>query len=251
MVASTSTGDVEDIGRGIFRLFPSDVAGAEKLYSYMAARHKRIGILTEQNEYPVMMERTVRLANEKAGKPLELVSDEFVHGATDLRTMLLRLTGKNVDGIFINVNTEDSFISAVRQIRASRFSGALYAVYLPASAVALKALGKSLNGFIFSNLPPTDDLVSERGKPVLQEFRKRFGEPKSGFPVAAISFEAYRIFDLAINSGQDPSTFLMNKEFKDGFLPNYSFDRYGAVQGINFEMQTIENERVSILKDAR
>jgi ABC-type branched-subunit amino acid transport system substrate-binding protein len=249
IIASTSVGDVEDVGPGIFRLFPSDVGGAEKLYAYMAVRHKRIGILTEQNEYPVMMERTTRLANERTSNPLELVSDEFIHGDTDLKSTLLRLLNKKVEALFINVNTDNSFISAVKQIRAARFQGALYAVYLPASSVAQKALGKSLNGFIFSNLPLVDNLVSERGNEVLQEFRRRFGEPKSGFPVAPISFEAYRILDLAIRSGKDPSEFLKSKEFNDGLLPPYSFDEHGAVRGIDFEMQAIADEKVVVLKD--
>jgi len=249
MITSTSTGDVSDVGPGIFRLFPSDVGGAERLFSYLAPRHKRIGILTEQNEYPVMMERSIRLANQRANNPIEFVSDEFVHGDTDLKTTLLRLINKKPEGIFINVNTDDSFISAVKQIKASRFNGALYAVYLPASSVARQALGKSLNGFIFSNLPLVDNLVTESGKGILKEFRHRYGEPRSGFPVAAVSFEAYRIFDLAINSGMEPSEYLKNREFNDGFLPSYTFDQHGAVRGINFEMQTILDDKVSVLKD--
>lgn len=249
MITSTSTGDVSNVGPGIFRLFPSDVGGAEKLFSYMAMRHKKIAVLTEQNEYPVMMERSVRAANKRADQPLEFVSDEFVHGDTDLKTTLLRLLSKDVEGIFVNVNTDDSFISVVKQVRAAHFGGALYAVYLPASSVAQKALGKSLNGFVFSNLPLTDNLVTERGKGILQEFRQRFGEPQSGFPVAAVSFEAYRIFDLAVHSGQNPAEFLKGKVFSDGFLPSYSFDEYGAVRGIDFEMQTIKDEKVVLLKD--
>jgi ABC-type branched-subunit amino acid transport system substrate-binding protein len=247
MVTSTSTGDVSEIGRGIFRLFPSDVGGAEKLFSYLAPRHKKIGILTEQNEYPVMMERSIRLANERAGDPIEFVSDDFIHGDTDLKTTLLRLLNRRVEGIFINVNTDDSFISAVKQIKASHFNGALYAVYLPASSVARQALGKNLNGFIFSNLPLVDNLVTESGKVILKEFRRRYGDPRSGFPVAAVSFEAYRIFDLAINSGKDPSAYLKGRIFSDGYLPSYRFDQYGAVRGINFEIQTIVNDQVVVL----
>lgn len=79
---------------------------------------------------------------------------------------------------------------------AARYAGALYAVYLPASSVAQEALGKSLNGFIFSNVPLVDDLVSACDKGILQEFRQRY-----------------------------------------------------AVRGIDLEMQTILNEKVSVLHD--
>jgi len=32
--------------------------------------------------------------------------------------------------------------------------------------------------------------------------------------------------------------------FSDGYLPPYSFDAFGAVQGIDFEMQTIQAGQV-------
>jgi branched-chain amino acid transport system substrate-binding protein len=249
VTSSATSGDVENIGKGIFRLFPSDVAGADLLFKYMAARHKRIGILTEQNEYPVMMERSVRKANERAGKPIELSSEEFVHGESDFRTLLLRLTKSNIDGLFINANTDDSFISVVKQIRASKFNGALYAVYLPASDTARKALGSALNGFVFSNLPLADELVTDSGKELLSDFRKRFGEPQSGFPVVPISFEAFRIFDLALSSGKEPVEFLASTKFAGGFVPSFHFDEHGAVQGINFQMQKVENDKVVLIKD--
>jgi branched-chain amino acid transport system substrate-binding protein len=249
VTSSATSGDVEDIGKGIFRLFPTDVAGAELLFKYMAARHKRIGILTEQNEYPVMMERSVRKANERAGKPIEFASEDFVHGATDFRTLLLRLSKSNIDGLFVNANTDVSFISAVKQIRASKFNGALYSVYLPASETARNALGSSLNGFVFSNLPLADELVTASGKELLADFRRQFGEPQSGFPVVPISFEAFRIFDLALSSGKEPLEFLASTKFTGGFVPSFHFDEHGAVQGINFQMQKIENNEVVLLKD--
>jgi len=249
VTSSATSGDVENIGKGIFRLFPSDVAGADLLFKYMAARHKRIGILTELNQYPVMMERRVRKANEQAGRPIEFSSEEFINGNSDFRTLLLRLTKGNIDGLFINANTDDSFISVVKQIRASKFGGALYAVYLPASDTARKALGSALNGFVFSNLPLADELVTESGKELLSDFRKRFGEPQSGFPVVPISFEAFRIFDLALSSGKEPVEFLASTKFTGGFVPSFHFDEHGAVQGINFQMQKVENDKVVLIKD--
>lgn len=244
VTSCATSGDVQELGKNIFRLFPSDVGAAELLFRYMAARHKRIGILTEQNDYPVMMERTIRRENDRVGKPLQFASEEFVHGETYFRTILLRLSRSNIEGLFINANTDESFISAVKQIRASNFKGALYAAYLPASETARKALGSSLNGFVFSNLPLADQLVTESGKLLLAEFRKRFGEPQSGYPVVPISFEAFRIFDLAMSSGKDPRDFIASTKFTGGFVPDFYFDQHGAVQGINFQMQRVENGEV-------
>lgn len=249
ITSSATSGDVLDVGKSIFRLFPSDVVGATLLFDYMAKRHKKIAILTEQNEYPVMMARTIKKENERRNNPVEIVFEEFIHGESDLRTVLLKLMSKGVEAIFVNANTDNSFIPVVKQIKDMKFKGALYSAYLPASAVVLKALGESVNGFVFSNLPVADEIITEKGKDVLAEFRKRFGEPQSGFPVVPISFEAYRIFDLAISSGKPPLEFLKTTKFSGGFVPDFHFDEHGAVQGINFQMQKIENGKVVVLKD--
>lgn len=246
LTSAGNSGDVLDIGKNIFRLFPSDAAGAKLLFSYMTKRHKKIAMLTEQNEYPVMMGRTVIRENEKLQKPLEIVTEDFLHGTTDLRSTILKLMSKKVEGIFVNANTDASFITAVKQLRGLKYQGALYAAYLPASATVLKELGDAVNGFIFANLPLSDELVTPEGKLLLDEFRKRFGEPQSGFPVVPTSLEAFRIFDLALQS-KNPQKFLLNNKFSGGFIPDYYFDEHGAVQGINFQMQKIEDGKVVVI----
>jgi len=240
ITSSATSGDVLDIGKGIFRLFPADGAGAELLLNFMAKRHRRVAILTEQNEYPVMMERSFRQANSKVAQPLEIVSDEFVHGQTDLKTTLLRMTSKNIEAIFINANTDNSFISAVKQLAALQFKGSRYAVYLPAAKVAKDTLGGLLEGFVFANLPLNESIVTAKGREVLEAFKKRFGEPNSGFPVVPLTLESFRVFDIALSSGRDPVEFLSATKFSGGLVPNFYFDQYGAVQGINFEMQRID-----------
>jgi len=249
ITSSATSGDVLDVGRHIFRLFPSDTAGAKLLYHYMAKHHKKIAILTEQNEYPVMMERTIKKENEKSTNPIELVTEEFVHGESDLRTVILKLIDKKVEGIFVNANTDTTFIPVVKQIRAMKYEGALYSAYLPGSAVVLKELGNEVNGFVYSNLPLADNLVTPKGKELLSEFRKRFGEPQSGFPVVPTSFEAFRVFDLAIQSGSDPVEYLSKNKFSGGFLPDFYFDEHGAVQGINFEMQKIVDGKIVVINE--
>lgn len=249
ITSSATSGDVLDVGKHIFRLFPSDIIGAKLLYQYMGKRHKRVGILTEQNEYPVMMDRSLKTENAKTNKPIEMISEEFRHGQPDLRTLLIRLISKKVDAIFVNANTETSFITLVKQLRELKYGGELYAAYLPGSAVVMKELGTDLNGFIYANLPLADNLVTAEGRELLKEFRTRFGEPQSGFSVVPTSFEAFRVFDLAIQSGKAPLEFLSETKFSGGFLPDFYFDEHGAVQGIKFEMQKIVDGKIVILPE--
>jgi hypothetical protein len=49
---------------------------------------------------------------------------------------------------------------------------------------------------------------------------------------------------MAVSSGKDPVEFLSSTKFSGGLVPDFYFDQYGAVQGINFEMQRIDNGNV-------
>jgi len=59
-----------------------------------------------------------------------------------------------------------------------------------------------------------------------------------------VSFEAYRVLDMALSSERDPKSFIASTKFKDGFINEFFFDEHGAVQGITFEMQRIEAGKV-------
>jgi branched-chain amino acid transport system substrate-binding protein len=248
ITSAATSGDVPNVGEGIFQLFPSDVDAASLVSRHMAKANKRVGILTEQNEFTVMMDRGIRRENERAGKPLEIVSEEFVHGETDLKTVLLRLVKGRPDAIYISANSEESFIAAIRQLRALRFSGRLYTAYLPASETPRTALGTSLNGITFVNLPHADELVTPEGKVLMTEFRKRFGEPQAGFPIVPLTFEAFRVLDAAIRRGESPREWIASTRFSGGFIPDFHFATHGAVQGIGFQMQRIEDGKVVVLK---
>jgi len=244
VTSAATSGDVQDIGKGIFRLFPSDVNAAELLFRHIAKKEKRVGVLTEQNEFTVMMERVFRGENKRLGKPVQLVSEEFVHGETDLKGVLLRLLKGGIDGLYINANTDESFIAAMKQVKAMKFRGTIYSAYLPASEAPRRALGSALNGVVFVNLPQADDVVTESGKALLTEFRKRFGEPQSGFPIVPLTFEAYRVVDLAIQSGKNPSEFISSTTFTGGFIRDFHFDAQGAVHGIDLQIQKIDGGKV-------
>ena len=245
VLSSSSTGDVADVGHHIFRLFPSDSGCAETLYGYIAKHHKHLRILTEQNEYPVLMERVIRTENDKATQKISIESDEFIHGQQDLRALTLKV--RSSEAVFVNANTDQAFIAVVKLLSEQKFQGTIYAAYVGSSPSLREILGKQIEGMAFCNMPLVDELVGKNGKAIFAEFRKRFGEPKSGFPVAPIAFESFRLLNEVIQSGQKPGEYLKNKTFKDGFLPPYHFDEHGAVQGIQFQMQRVQDGKVVVL----
>lgn len=248
ITASATSGDVLDLGQNIFRLFPSDTGCSRALQTYVSKKNKKIAIITEQNEYPVMMERSFTAYNSASAKPLEIRSFDFMHGSSDFRTIASKIRSQGFDAVFLNANTDTSFIDMVKQLGDQHLTADMYSAYLPGSKVVLDALGSKVNGYKYCNLPISDDLVTARGKEFLAKFRARFGEPQSGFPVVPSAVESFRLLDLAIQSGQPPADFLRSKKFSDGFIPEYWFD-HGAIQGIDFQMQVVRDGKVEVLKD--
>jgi branched-chain amino acid transport system substrate-binding protein len=249
ITSSATSGDKLDIGKHIFRLFPSDVFGAELLARYIGKHSKKLAVISEQDEYPAVMERTVKKVLNTSFPKVEVQSIDYLHGETDFRTLALEIERDGADAIFVNANTDASFITMVKQIRTMKFKGNLYAAYLPASKTVRDALGKDVDGFIYCNLPVADELVTAQGREFMEEFRKRFGEPQSGFPVVPTSLEAFRALDLTITSGNNPEDYLKSTKFRGGILPNYSFDEHGAVQGIDFQIQEIKNSQIEVIRE--
>ena len=248
ITASATSGDVQDIGKNIFRLFPSDTGCSKALQEYVGVRNKKIAIITEQNEYPVMMERSFVTFNAASAKPLEVKSFEFMHGSSDLRTIATKIRAQGFDAVFLNANTDASFIDMVKQIGDQQLRADMYSAYLPGSKSVLDALGSKVNGFKYCNLPITDELVTGRGKELMKKFRARYGEPQSGFPVVPTALESLRLLDVALQSGTTPADFLRSKKFTDGVIPTYWFE-HGAIQGIGFQMQEVRDGKVIALTD--
>jgi branched-chain amino acid transport system substrate-binding protein len=243
-----TSGDLPNIGQRSFRIFPSDMFGALRLFEYLKRRVKSLAIVTEQTEYAVMMERSFRQASTQAGNPINLMSDAFNHADGDFRSLLTRFKSAGVDALYLNADSDSSFITLLKQAAAVKLNKPIYAVYLGASSTVQAAVPNLVEGLVFSNLPKMESLLTPSGLDVLREFRKRFGEPKSGFPVVPSTLEMFRVLDLAIHSGQDPGAFLKGRTFSGGFMPSFSFDKDGNIQGLAFEIQQVKNGKVVVLE---
>lgn len=248
ITSSATSGDVLDLGPNIFRLFPSDTGCSRVLQEYVSRKNKKVAVITEQNEYPVMMERSFRAFNDKSARPIEVKSFDFMHGGSDFRTIATKIRAQGFDAVFLNANTDTSFVDMVKQLGDQQLKADMYSAYLPGSKFVIDAVGSKINGYRYCNLPVSDDLVTPAGKELMAKFRARFGEPQSGFPVVPSALESFRLLDLAINSGMPPADFLRSNKFSGGYIPEYWFD-HGAIQGIPFQMQFIENGKAKTLRD--
>lgn len=239
-----TTGDVRGIGDKVFRLFPADHHAVETIYPYILARHKSLGIITEENEYPELIRRTFsRLHAAEPGR-MTMHQETFQTGSSDLRPSLLRFKSKGVEALFINPNAEPSFIRIVQQLEQIRYAPTLYSVFWPSATVVQEQVGNKINGIIYANLPDTEKLLSPLGKSVLARYRKRFGEPNSVPYCVAFAYESFRLLDEAIKSGKPVDEYLRSARIEDGAIGTYSFDSDGAVHGLQYELQEYRDRLV-------
>lgn len=245
--ATASTGDVPDVGRYMFRLFPNDAAGVDVLIPYIAGRHKHLGILTETNEYPTMMERAAETVAAKF-EGFQVSAEQFLSNDADYRTLLLRLKSKGVDALYINTSTEAPFATATKQTRTLGWNVPIYTVYFGGSKAYLDAVGPLAEGVMYSDLPNGRDYATEEGRKILDEYVKRYGEPKSFEMVTSFAYESFRILDEAIRSGVPVEQYLRDTKFKGPLMGDFHFDNYGQVVGLQFTMKRIENGKVVSLR---
>ncbi len=248
ITSSATTGDAANVGDRIFRLFPSDSFSAIALYSFVKTRHKKLGILTEENEYTELLQRTMEKLNQAAGRPVELVISTIYDNETNLRPALMNLIAKNPDGIFLNALGDGSFVQLVKEMHELHWTKDLYGIYYPASPRIQQLLGKQIESVTFADLPPLDDTLSPRGKELMKEFTARFGEPQSIPLIVPATIEAFRILDAAIQSGKPVPQFLKERKFEGGLLGPFSFDADGAYQGPSFVIRRIVNGKVETLR---
>lgn len=248
ITSSATSGDKTDIGRGIFRLFPADQSGAVVLYRHIAPKFRSLGVLTEQNEYPALMERFFLAENDKASVPRIIHLEQFATGTRDLRGILLNFKKKGVDAVFLNTQNENTYIEAVRSMKKIGLTVPFYSVYYGASETSMRALGKLQEGAEFANLPLPEYALDGEGRKIMEAFHREYGPSKSIAVIAPLSIDSLRMLDAALASGKAPAEYLRTVQFP-GLLGSLSFDDHGAVERFAFQMQRIRANRVELIAE--
>jgi ABC-type branched-subunit amino acid transport system substrate-binding protein len=236
-----TTGDQLGLGKHLFRIYPADQASAELLGPYVFSRHKVVGIVSDQDEYAALIERTLVRMNNQSKEPRTLHFERSLPGSTDYKSLLLRLKSKKIDGLILNPISEAGLIRMITQLSSTGLKAPLYTFILPSSHTVQEALGSKLNGVVYADLPLLESLLSAEGVKTMQKFEARFGKPKSTPLVAALALESFRFFDEAIRSGMPAHEYLRNRPVKNSLIGEYHFDDDGAVQGLKFQLMEFKN----------
>lgn len=239
-----STGDKSGIGKHIFRIYPADQLSAEKLAPFVYDRYEKIGLVSDQDEYTALIERTLIRINKSRPVPRQLYAEQASAGDTDYRALFLKLKAKGIEALILNPMIEASFIRMMKQRASLKLNVPVFTFVLPSAKVVQDALGKSLDGVVYANLPSISQLGKGKGQLLLEQFTERFGEPKSVPLVVALAYEAFRILDLSISSGQAAHEFLSKLKVEDSVIGPYNFDADGAVQGLDFILEKYESTQL-------
>ena len=233
--------DIAKASDNIFRAAPSDEANARMLYEYIVARYQKVGILTEQSDYSENF-RQAFVANN-AGNKLEISSESYLPTDNDFRTILLRYKQLGVKALFINSNTEQSFLLILKQLREGGHSFDIFGSYISGSASFLQQAGKGAEGIIFTDFPPIAEVLTPNGTNLLDKFQREYGPINSWNIVLPTTFELLRALDQAISSGEDVKAYLYRTEFT-GIFGKYQFDQNGDIVGLRHSLNQIRDGKI-------
>lgn len=246
-----TTGDVKGVGDKLFRLFPPDNYAIDKIYPYIAAKHKRLGIITEQNEFPELLRRTFEKNFQKNYEGYFLYQEDFQTGDQNLKPLLLKLKSYNVEALFIAANAEAGFMRVVKQMREIGYYPAIYTAFFPGIKIVQDTVGKYIDGMVFVDLPGEENLYSERGLEVLRRFRKKYGEPNSAPYSVLFGYETLRLLDEAIENGSSVQSYLQSVHVRSGVLGSYRFDEDGASSGLGFRLFRFKDGKVFPIEEVK
>ncbi len=240
---SASAPAISQAGDYLFRTWPNDEGASRVLLDYVKNKHHSLGVISEETEYTKGLEEALKSQNTSG---LKLLNEAFLPGDSDLRTQLLRLKKDGAEGVFINTQAEAGYAMVLKQLRDMNLQIPVYGVYWPGSSSLLSVAGTQAEGIIFADLPSASDILDEKGMALLKQLESEYGKLASVETIAVCAIEALRSLDQALQSGQDPKTYLYSNKFK-GLFGEWSYDRNGDIVGMDQVLKIVKNGQKIVL----
>jgi branched-chain amino acid transport system substrate-binding protein len=245
IATSVAAPAISQAGDYIFRTWPSDRESSRMAYQYILKKNKNLGLISEQTEFAQGFKTSFLSYN--GDNKLKVVTDDYLTTDLDYRSTLLRFKSKNIDSIFINSQTERTFLAVLKQLKQMKMNIPVYGIYYPGSRWFLETAKEMAEGIIYVNVPEIDNALTDEGKKLFQEFVSIYGKPQSFDIMFATTFESFRALYEAIQSKEDPKEYLYTHSFNGVFGP-WSFDKNGDIKGLSFLMYRIENGRPVVIQ---
>lgn len=241
--AFSSNPAITNLGDYIFRNSPSDADVGKLDAETIAAKYKRVALLSENTDYAQGVRSVMK--SVFGAKSVEVVFDESFGGGvpvSDFRSTLTRMLNAHPEVLYVNPTSPKAGGLIVKQLRELGSKLPVHANFSLASADARSVGGTYLNGVVISDASS----LSDRGKDLIAKYKARFGkDPANEYEMGASYDRVYIIRDAIRQAGFDVEgikAYLYNLKNYQGTIGTYGFDNNGDVVGVGFTNFVIKGD---------
>ncbi|MFA6422569.1 MAG: ABC transporter substrate-binding protein [Candidatus Buchananbacteria bacterium] len=213
-------------GNYSFRISYSDVDTAKTMAKIIGEKYKKLGVLTEMNDYSVGVSNAF-----KQNYNGEIFEENFSPDSKDFKTQLTKILSNKPEAILLNPNQPGAGLEALKELRELGFKSQIYGNYFGSDGDVLKsAFAQEMVFFADPDITNTPLKQS-----LFDKYIAIYGEkPDFEYAVAATYDGAY-ILKQALTKVEYDSEKLKNylytiKDF-NGMLGTYGFDQNGDITG--------------------
>lgn len=246
LASLASNPKITDAGDYIFRNDPSDTDGGKQLAQLVVKLYKKTAIITENTEYAQGIASVFKNVYKDLGGTI-VVDEVFSPDTKDFRSVLLKLKNSGVEAIFLNPQTPANGARLAKQARELGLKQQFYLAYM--SGPEFVASGSASEGAHIIDVP---GLFADKGAELLKKFSDAY-KREPGYPYfVGATYDAVYIIADGLKKNGDDSTKLKEHLYTlpeyDGTVGKYKFDKNGDLEGINFIVRKVVNQKTVEVK---
>lgn len=126
-------------------------------------KHLKIAIITENTEYAISLSKVFREHYNRLGGEI-VIEEKFETNTNDFKTIIAKINSKEIDAIYINPQTPQTFTILLKQLKENGINKQLYGNEYTRSKEVLENFSKEIEGIIFAeaNFNENDALTKSR-----------------------------------------------------------------------------------------
>jgi branched-chain amino acid transport system substrate-binding protein len=240
--------NISNAGDYIFRSYPSNASYSPMIANFIFTKYEHLAVLSEETEFAQSFLEGLKTATQLANK--ELSNADFNSSDSDQRSAILKLKAAKTEALFINAQTEASFVNILRQVKSLGWQVPVFSAFFAASPVVLKDQADLVEGVYVLDTPWPEQIQNPENRKIYNLFKQEFGGMQSVEMVFQSAYDGFRALDLAIKAGAsaDQVKDYFYKQTFDGLVGPWTFDHNGDVQGYKFVIKVLHKGKAQILK---
>ena len=236
----SSNPTISTMGDYIFRNHPSDNQAGSAISNLIMSNTKSAAVIAEQTDYSQGLRKVFVDSYTAAGGTLAF-DESFAVGTTDFRSLVSKIKATGVTAVFVDAQTEASFIQIATQMKDLGVKAQIYTAYITGDNIIKKA--DLLNGMIAVDLPSLGTM--SKASEFTASFNTMFAKNPNYPYFAAAAYDAtYLLTDGILKHGYDSTKvkdFLYGIKEYTGAAGTYHFDENGDVVGVSLTNKKLEN----------